>query len=183
MKKIKHEALKQINKWLKEFSSTVQDNCDYYAFYRAKVYSTEDGIICIQFLTSNIKGILKAPCLQYNSATGEMQYDYEGRNLNFTNEAKVKEAIHTLVEHISSFKQPVNRFLFDTCIYNAEIREGFVRDDNVNKGEIIMYFVSTDPYEINYNIAEVTNDFGLELCGNWSSEAEVEFENFINAGC
>lgn len=183
MKKIKSDTVKQINKWLKEFSNTIQDNCDYYAFYRAKVYSNEDGIINIQFLCSNDKGMLKSPCLQYNSETGTLAYDYSGEKFNFRDEQVVINVIHNLVRHLSAFKQPVNRLLFDTCIYNGNITDAYVREDNIHKGEIIIYCVSAGHVSANYSINEATTSYGLELCSDWVSEARVDFQNFIEAGC
>lgn len=185
MKKIKPEALKQINKWVKEFSVTVQDNCDYYAFYRARVYATDrDDIIGIQFLTSNIDGAIKSPILFYHSDTDELEcIGRDAEKLKFRNMGKVVEAIRTFVERIISFNQPINRVLFDFCIHHADIREGYVRDLKKNPGEIAMYLVSTDPYETNYNLTEATDKGGLEICATWSTEAEVEFKNFDAAGC
>ena len=109
MKKIKGNTVEKINKWLNEFSNTLQDNCEYYAFYRAMVYSNEEGIINIQFLCSNEKGMLKSPCLQYDSEKGTLAYDYSGEKFNFTDEKAVINAIHTLIKFLSAFKQPINR--------------------------------------------------------------------------
>lgn len=182
MKKIKGNTVEKINKWLNEFSNTLQDNCEYYAFYRAMVYSNEEGIINIQFLCSNEKGMLKSPCLQYDSEKGTLAYDYSGEKFNFTDEKAVIDAIHTLIKFLSAFKQPINRILFDTCIYNARITDIYIRDDLKHEGEVILYCVSKGHAETNYSINDAVDSYGLELCSDWAAEARVEFQNFIQAG-
>lgn len=180
--RVKQDAVSRINKWLNKFSNIVQDNCYYYAFYRAMVYSNEDGIINIKFLCSNEEGLMRAPTLQYNSEANTLVYDYAGEKFNFKDEDAIKKAICELIQHLSAFKQPINRILFDTCIYNASISDVFIRNDTKHEGEVILYCVSKGHTDVNYNINEEAESYGLEFCSDWSAEAKVDFVNFIEAG-
>lgn len=108
-KVLDEKVTKQIGKYVKEFSSVIEENNDDYAFYRGEVYS-ENDMICIRFRVSDENGIEGTAEMVFNPESDTLSYS---KKFSMKNEQEVIKALVKFISKIERFNPPISVLRFD----------------------------------------------------------------------
>ena len=95
---------------VRSFTNVMEQNNDVYAFYRGKIFSGEMGVICFEFLVSDIDGRLKLVQMAYMSNEDKLMFS---RDFSVNNKKAVIKAVIAFVGKLEMFNPPLSVVRFD----------------------------------------------------------------------
>lgn len=163
------EVTKKFAKVVKEFMDVVQDNCDDYAFYRGKVYATEEDKISLEFLGSNISGNPKFLEATYDADKDVMYYS---KRFSLNNEEAVIKSLVKLVSFIERVKTPISVLRFDV---STSYKFALATPSPVDPGCAIVsmignFFKDVEHHEITYDLH--LDHYTGDLTEDWTKDPE-----------
>lgn len=165
------QALSKISSQFSKFKTLLEESCDKYAFFRAKMYAPpgSDGVITIDFVGGDEEGRYKKLSLDYNAYEKELYYS---RNFSLRNENKIKEEIERTINFMNSTGMSFSIIYFD---FATRFRVGNLFDDPKEPGSYICYLIgyTAEREDPNYCLTEAIKYCGSDLAGSWTQNPEV----------
>ena len=157
-------ALSKISSHFSKFKSLLEESTDKYAFFRAKIYSSDEETITIDFVGGDEDGNYKRLSLDYNVVHKELYYS---RNFSLRNEAKIKQGIEDIINFMNTTGVDFSVIYFD---FATRFRIGNLFPDPKEPGSYICYLIgyTAEKNDPNYCLTEAIKSCGSDLAGTWT---------------
>ena len=156
-------ALSKISSQFSKFKTLLEDSTDKYAFFRAKIFSSDENTITIDFVGGDEDGNYKRLSLDYNPVSGDIYYS---RKFSLRNESKIKKAIEDIINFMNSTGESFSTIYFD---FAPTFRIGNLFPDPKEPGSYICYLIGyiAEKDDPNYCLTEAIKTCGNDLAGTW----------------
>lgn len=156
-------ALSKISYQFSKFKNLLEESTDKYAFFRAKIFSSDENTITIDFVGGDEDGNYKRLSLDYNPVTGDIYYS---KRFSLRNEGKVKKAIEDIINFMNSTGESFSTIYFD---FSTSFRIGNLFPDPKESGSYICYLIgyTAEKDDPNYCLTEAIKQCGSDLAGTW----------------
>lgn len=131
---------------VKSFMSVIEENNNDFAFYKGKIFSEGENLICMKFVVTDMAGSDKSAEAMYNADKNEMTYS---SGFSFINEKKVIAALVKFVSLIERFNPPISVVRFDVSVgYKYALIEPSTEDKGCAIVSVIGKFFQDTSYGI-----------------------------------